>query len=145
MPPASVWTFFYGSFIHLDVLKKVGVVPKEVEVATLDGFDIRIRPLANLVPSNEHRVYGVVATTTHAELSRLYDYATNTLGGTYLPQAVLTGIGGGKCLPALCYIAGDLAEGPAAAEYVDLIIEAAKSHGFPGWYVDRLKRFRPKS
>ena len=143
MPPSSVWTFFYGSFINLDVLKKVDVVPGAVEVATLDGFDICIRPLANLVPSDEHRVYGIVATTTHGELARLYDYVGNTLGGTYLPQAVLTGVGDCKCLPALCYIAPDLAEGPAAAKYVDLIVGAAKSYGFPRWYVDRIERFRP--
>lgn len=142
MPPTSVWTFFYGSFMSLDVLKKADVVPGAVQVATLDGFDIRIRPLANLVPSEEQRVYGIVATTTHAELARLYDYASNTLGGTYLPQAVLTGVGGGTWLPALCYIAPDLADGPGAASYVDLIVGAAKDHGFPRWYVERLERFR---
>jgi hypothetical protein len=72
----------------------------------------------------------------------LYDYASNTLGGAYFPQAVLTGVQDGKCLPALCFIAPDLAAGPAAAGYVDLIVQAAERHGFPRCYIDRLQRFR---
>jgi hypothetical protein len=42
----KVWTFFYGSYINLDVLKEVDLVPDQYEVATLSGFDIRIQPLA---------------------------------------------------------------------------------------------------
>ena len=111
MTEAMVWTFFYGSFMNLDVLKKLSIVPDEFEVATLSGFDIFIRPLANLAPSPNHCVYGVAATTTHAELARLYDYASDTLGGTYLPQAVLVQMRNGKWLPAMCYRLAELIEG----------------------------------
>ena len=72
MPQTSVWTFFYGSFIDLDVLKRAGVVPERFEVARLGGFDVEIKPLANLVRSEQHCVYGIVAATTHQELRRLY-------------------------------------------------------------------------
>src|SRR5262245_49544599 len=44
MPEPTVWTFFYGSFMNLDVLKQGGFVPERYEVARLSGFDIRIRP-----------------------------------------------------------------------------------------------------
>ena len=64
MTTAPVWVFFYGSFINLDVLAKVDYVPERSEVARLDGYDIRIRPLANLVPSERDRVYGIVAPAT---------------------------------------------------------------------------------
>jgi hypothetical protein len=142
MPDVKVWVFFYGSFINLDVLRQQGLVPERHEVARLPGFDIRIRPLANLIRSEEHCVYGIVATATHAELRRLYDYAREGLGGTYLPESVLVQTLDGKWLPALCYIAPEMELGPAAADYIDRIVGPARQHGFPGWYVARLEGFR---
>ncbi len=69
-----VWVFFYGSNINLDVLKAAGLVPGEWEVARAPGFDIRIAPPANLVRSDQHTVWGINATATHAERSvrRIY-------------------------------------------------------------------------
>ena len=138
MVATEVWTFFYGSFINLDVLKQVELVPKQVEVARLNGFDIVIRPLANLVRSNEHCVYGIVATATHAELARLYDYARDGLGGVYLPEAVVVELQDGTQRAALCYIAPDMDPQPPEGDYVERIVSAARGHGFPSWYVERL-------
>lgn len=67
-----VWVYFYGSNIDLNVLKKVGFEPDEIHVAKLNGFDIQIRPLANLVRSESHCTYGILVTGTHEELERLY-------------------------------------------------------------------------
>ena len=139
MPQTSVWTFFYGSFIDLDVLKRAGVVPKRFEVAKLGGFDVEIKPLANLVRSERHCVYGIVAATTHQELRRLYSQGWVS---SYLPEAVLVETLDGKWRAALCYVAPELAAEPAAEEYVEHIVRAARKHGFPDWYVDRLESFR---
>jgi hypothetical protein len=57
----KVWTFFYGSYINLAVLREVSYVPQQMEVAYLSGFDIRIRPRANLIRSERSLVYGVLA------------------------------------------------------------------------------------
>jgi len=46
--------------------------PKHGEVARLSGFDIRIQPRANLVRSDQHSVYGTLATGTHIALDRLH-------------------------------------------------------------------------
>ena len=119
MATPAVWTFFYGSYMNFDVLKEVDLVPERFEVCRLDGFDIRIRPLANLVRSDRHCVYGIVATATHAELERLYAHAHDVLGGTYLPEAVLVETDEGALRPALCYIAPSMEDRPAAADYVD--------------------------
>ena len=81
MSDPKVVTFFYGSYINPAVLREVDLVPDRIEVARLPGFDIEIRPLANLVPSDQHTVYGILATTTHAELERLYAHAREKLGG----------------------------------------------------------------
>ncbi len=108
MDSPTIVTFFYGSYINLDVLREVDLVPERVEVARLPGFDLLIRPLANLVPSDEHTVYGILATATHAELDRLYEHAQHVLGGSYLPRAVLAHTLSGQFEPALCYIAPSL-------------------------------------
>jgi cation transport regulator ChaC len=137
-----IWVFFYGSYMNLEVLKEVELIPGQIEVARLSGFDIAIRPLANLVRSDQHSVYGILATATHAELARLYAHAHDVLGGTYLPEAVLTQTRAGAWQPALCYIAPAMAPAPAANDYVDRIVEPAREHGFPDWYVARLNGFR---
>src|SRR5262249_12536842 len=86
---ARIWTFFYGSYMNQDVLREVDLVPERFEVARLAGFDIRIEPRANLVPSDRATVYGVLAEAAHAELERLYTHARTVLGETYHPHPVL--------------------------------------------------------
>ena len=83
MPEPVVWVFFYGSYINMDVLREAQYSPARYEVARLAGFDICIRPRANLVRSTQHCVYGILATGTHAELSRLYAHAKDVLGETF--------------------------------------------------------------
>jgi len=143
MAQATVWTFFYGSNINLDILKKVDYVPDEIHVVRLHGFDIEIRPLANLMRSDRHCVYGILATGTHDELARLYGrYVHDELGATYLPEAVLCEKLNGALVPALCYIAPRTEPAPATDEYLDRIVEPARQFGFPQWYLDRLESFR---
>ena len=120
----KVWTFFYGSYMNFNVLKEVDIVPEEFEVAKLNGFDIRIQPLANLVPSNQHCVYRIMATVTHEELERLYVHAQDVLGGTYFPEAVLVETMVGKWIPALCYIAPSMEPKPPDDEYIDRMLGA---------------------
>ena len=89
MAEPKVWVFFYGSYMNLDVLREVDLVPERWEVGRLGGFDIRIRPRANLIRSDRDSVYGIAATATHPELARLYAHARDVLGEVYLPEAVL--------------------------------------------------------
>jgi hypothetical protein len=118
-------------------------VPREVHVARLHGFDIEIRPLANLVRSDRHCVYGILATGTHDDLARLYGrYVRDELGATYLPAAVLCEKLDGALVPALCYIAPATEPAPATDEYLARIIEPARRFGFPEWYMERLEAFR---
>lgn len=139
----TVWTFFYGSYINLDVLAEVDYVPDRYEVARLPGFDIVIGPLANLVRSDSDTVFGILATCTHADLERLYAHASEVLGGAYLPEAIVAYDLHGAMRPALCYISPKLPPAPASNEYVDRIVKPARELGFPDWYVARLESFRP--
>lgn len=139
-----MWTFFYGSYMNFSVLEEVNLIPDQWEVARLNGFDIRIQPRANLVRSDQQCVYGILATTTHQELSRLYAHARDVLGETYLPEAVLVETLDGQWKPALCYIAPSMEPQPVAHDYLDRILGPAKEFGFPGWYLARLESFRPQ-
>lgn len=143
MSATKVWTFFYGSYMNFEVLKEVDLLPDQWEVAKLNGFDIHIRPRANLVRSSQHCVYGIIATATHEELRRLYAHAQEVLGELYLPEAVLVETLQGRWQPALCYICPAMQPQPAADDYLDRIIKPARAFGFPQWYIDRLEQFRP--
>jgi hypothetical protein len=137
----KVWVFFYGSYMNFDVLREVDLVPAEWAVARLDGFDIRIEPRANLVRSNQHRVFGIVATATHAELSRLYAHAQNLLGELYLPEAVLVQTVAGEWRPVLCYICPAMVPRPPDIAYVERVLKPARQFSFPPWYLARLESF----
>ncbi|MDX1402579.1 MAG: gamma-glutamylcyclotransferase family protein [Kiloniellales bacterium] len=143
MPGRSVWTFYYGSNINLEILKRFDYLPEKVEVAKLHGFDITISPLANLVPSDEHLVYGILATGTHDDLERLYGtYVKGELGATYLPEAVLCETLDGRWIPALCYIAPQMPGAQATDDYIDRIVNPGREYGFPDWYIRKLESFR---
>jgi hypothetical protein len=138
----KVIVFFYGSYMNRAVLQGVGLVPDQMEVVRLPGFDIQIRPLANLVRSEQNTVYGVMASFTHAELDRLYSHARDVLGAVYVPEAVVTHDRANRLTPALCYIASVMEARPARGDYVDRITGPAREYGFPDWYVQRLESFR---
>lgn len=114
-----------------------GLEPERFEVARLARFDITIRPLANLVGSETGSVYGVLATTTHAELERLYRHARDELGGVYLPYPVVVQPVAGVAEPALCYIA----PAPPDPDYVRRIVAPARELAFPAWYLERVESF----
>jgi hypothetical protein len=144
MSEPAVWTFFYGSYMNLDVLREVQLAPAHKEVARLDGFDIVIAPRANLVRSELHCVWGLLATATHRELARLYTHAESVLGELYLPEAVLARTRAGDYRPALCYISPNMAPRPAEADYVARIVSPARQLGFPAPYVERLLSYAPQ-
>src|SRR5262245_44175197 len=142
MSEPKVRVFFYGSYMNAAVLRETEIAPEHFEVARLDGYDIRIAPRANLVPSEQQCVYGLLAEATHAELHRLYAHARDVLGETYLPHPVLPQTRTGAWLPALCYIASSMVPRPPDPAYVDRIVKPAREFRFPEWYIRRLESER---
>jgi len=143
MDEPRIDTFFYGSYINQSVLRGLGLEPADIEVARLDGYDIRIEPLANLVPAEGASVWGIVTALTPRELVTLYAHARDVLGGTYSPVAVVVETTGGEKKAARCYIAPVEAARPANNDYVDRIVGPAREYGFPADYIARLESFRP--
>ncbi|HWL88913.1 MAG TPA: gamma-glutamylcyclotransferase family protein [Polyangiaceae bacterium] len=144
MTEPKIWVYFYGSYINFDVLREVDLVVDEWEVAKLAGFDIRIAPRANLVRSDQHCVYGILAKATHRELERLYiEHSKGILGETYLPEAVLVETSSGTWRAAICYICPEMVARTPAPDYVQRIIGPARRFDFPEWYIARLESFMP--
>ena len=87
----------------------------------------------NLVRSDQHCVYGIVATATHAELARLYAHARDVLGEVYLPEAVLVQTLAGLWRPALCYICPEMnpprPTTPTSSESPGPLVSSASPHG----------------
>ncbi len=77
------------------------------------------------------------------ELTRLYEHASQVLGGVYLPEAVLVVPDSGPPTVALCYISQTLKPAPASNEYIDRIVTPAQWYGFPAGYIEHLESFRP--
>ena len=111
-------------------------------MARLDGFDIRIEPLATLVRKESSCVYGIVCKITHGELECLYNL---DWVGRYDPEAVVVEVDEGRQVPALTYISDPLQKSLPARDYVQRIIEPARQWGFPDWYIQRLLQFMPSS
>ena len=117
-----------------------GLQPERVDVVRLSGFDIQISPHACITRSSEHSIYGILVSATHAQLQRLY--AKDGVG-VFLPEAVIVENERGGLQPAMCYIPPAADDKPADLDYLDQLLAAARGHGFPAWYVERLERFRP--
>jgi len=132
--------FFYGSFMRRDVMSRSGFQPGRIDVARLNGFDIHISPHACITRSDRHSIYGILVEATHEELHRMY---SRDGVGVFLPEAVVVETRAGGLQPAMCYIPPTLDDKPADVDYLDRLLAAAREHGFPAWYLERLESFRP--
>jgi uncharacterized protein YbjT (DUF2867 family) len=132
---ARVDVFFYGSFINPAVLRRNGFAAERLERGLVPGFEIAFRPTATLDRAPGGVVYGVLCSATHDELHALY--AQDWLAA-YRAEAVLVHLFDGRTAPALCWIAAGPSGAPPAADYRASIAEAARAHGFPSWYVERV-------
>lgn len=137
----KIFTFFYGSYINQSVLKEVNIFPEKIETAVLYGYDIVIKPYANLIKSAERSVYGILTQLTQEELKKLYSHAEDVFHELYEPEAVLVQTLDDKWIPALCYICHNMEERPAVKDYIKRITEPAKEFGFPQWYIEKLESF----
>src|SRR6266540_5096085 len=105
MKDRAIRVFFYGSYMNPAVLAEAGWGARRFDVCNREGFDIHIGPLANLIRSPGHGIYGLLTQATHAELHCLYRHAADVLGAVYSPEAILVTGTDGICAAALCYIA----------------------------------------
>ena len=140
-----IWTFFYGSWIDLNILREKGLYPEQFEVAKLMGFDIYIEPIANIFPKEGGIVYGILLGTTREKHQKILTaLIQGTMGPQYLPEAVIVETLDSKLKPALCYRAPIDERKPSQPEYIDPFVHSAKQWKFPLWYVEHLEKFLNK-
>ncbi len=129
MPSRSVDVFFYGLFMGEELVRGKGLTPQRPELASVDGFTLRIGQRAALVPKPGGQVHGVLVSLTLAELDRLYAEPSVQ---QYEPQAVLVNLATGDLVAALCY---NLVEPPSPAErnpeYASRLRAIARKVGLP--------------
>ena len=116
-----------------DLLRTKGVKPINFRQASIPGFELRIGNRATLVPAQSSRVFGLIASLTHADLDLLYSDPSLQ---AYRPEAVLAHLANGETMPALCF---NLVEPPSTAErnpeYASKLRALAERLGFPTEYL----------
>jgi hypothetical protein len=134
-----VWGFFYGGLINPEVMQQVGMTPKRQARATLAGYDIRIEPWVNLVPSQDDVAYGLLMQLTHRELAHAY----GQLKVPYYPFPVIAQELDGRFVPALCYLSPGMEPGQAERSHVENLLKPATELDFPQRYLAKIRRFLP--
>jgi hypothetical protein len=140
----KVDVFFYGTFMNPTVLADLGVMVDKMEPAKVEGFELYIRPRANLTRAEQSSAYGGLAATTHEDLDRLYNSLRKSYGVNYLPEPVLVETLDGQQRPALCYIAPEMRESQAPRELIDRLASCVRGLGLPEWYARHVESFAPK-
>ncbi len=133
----SVKIFFYGSFMDLEVLRTLGVVPKRFETAELKNWGITFSPMATLVRSEGDSVYGTIAELSRDEVRMLYSKGDLK---RYYPVDITVSTKGNELVPVVCYLSKSGTGQTPSVEYLQRVIRAAKNLGFPPDYLARLER-----
>ena len=129
--------FFYGLFMDEGLLQSKGVTPANLRPASVAGFQLRIGDRATLIPAHPGRVYGLVASLSHADLERLY---AEPGVSAYRPEAVLVDLPNGDVVAALCF---NLPVPPSDRErnvdYASKLRSLAERLNFPADYVASIR------
>ena len=133
----SLKIFFYGSFMDLEILRTLGVVPKTFETAELQNWSITFSPMATLARSEGNSVYGTIAELSRDEVRTLY---TRDDLKHYNPVDITVATKRNKRVPAQCYISKPSEGQKPSVEYLRRVIQAAEKLGFPPAYLAKLRR-----
>ena len=139
----DIAVFFYGTFMHPEVLAAQQVRARAVTPASVAGFRLTIGPRVNLARVSSGIVYGSIAEVEHPDLARLYAGLQADYGLTYLPEAVLATMRDGISRPALCYIARAMSPKPPDPDYVRELAACVRRLGHPESYAQHVESFLP--
>lgn len=137
----KVWVFFYGTFMDPAELKRKGIECGEAIFARLDGYDLEIRPRANIKKRPGGATYGRLVLLSHEEIGRLYDELKSKFGMTYRPFPVTVKLNDDSGASTLCYISVSHQEKAADKCYVEELAECAKRAGAPSQYIAHIRSF----
>ena len=129
--------FFYGLFMDADLLAKMGLKPKNVEVAHVDGFRLRIGERATLLRAKDAKAYGVVMEITSDEVDDLY---AESSVADYVAETVTTELVDGRKVEASCYILPEDKVTGTNKEYAEALSRVAARLGLPEKYIAEIRQ-----
>lgn len=135
--------FAYGSNMSRTIMRRHAPDARPAGVAELAGyrFVITADGYASVKPAPGHVVHGVLWRLSPRDRISL-DAWESTASGLY-HSVILPVRGGGRCMPALVYIARPSGEGKPQPGYMKLVIAAAREWGLPPDYIRSLQRWLP--
>lgn len=142
------WYFAYGSNMSaVQMRSRTGSVLAGLK-AQLQGYRVEFNKRgrdgtgkANIVPDEASTVWGVVYDCGPNELEKL-DRHEGVDSGNYVRKAVVVHLENGEQVAAITYVAGERFIGDSlrpSAEYLQTILDGAREHALPAWYIERLQ------
>ena len=137
--------FAYGS--NLDIGQMAGRCPDSVLESTAKvlgwKFMINSRGVATIVADSSSIVHGLVWSISETDEDRL-DVCEGVVDDLYSKSIISVQHRDTTQVEALVYLAADTATGSPKHGYVEQILAAARSHGFPVEYLDELNSWSQK-
>lgn len=132
--------FAYGMNMDLDAVRRRCSTPEMLGIARLDGFRfvINSRGVATVARDQAGCVHGVLWELCDDDLAALDEFE-GVAAGHYRREAadVLRPTGEGEW--SIIYVASDAVPGPPRPGYLEAVIAAATTHGFPSGYLAELR------
>lgn len=143
------WYFAYGSNMSTAQMKRRTGSGSRGLRARLQGYRVEFNKRgrdgtgkANVVSDEASVVWGVVYECSPTELDMLDRYE-GVDSGNYVRKAVVVHLENGEQMDAITCVAGErfIADSlRPSAEYLQIILDGAREHGLPGWYIQDLQR-----
>lgn len=129
--------FFYGLFMNESILASKGVYPAESTIAYVDGFSLRIGERATLLPVAKGRAYGVLMKITAKDAAKLYSEPSVA---DYVAEPVTVTLPGDIRRSAVCYNLPATRITGTNREYAAALLALAAELGFPGSYLEHIRK-----
>jgi hypothetical protein len=124
--------FFYGLFMDGDVLRQMGLNPKDFKLACVEGYGLRIGERATLEISETEQVFGSIMNLRAEELKLLYGEESVA---DYVPVRLTATDMEGNRIKSISYILPmDLLSG-RNPDYARVLLLAADKIGLPNTYL----------
>jgi len=137
--------FAYGSNMSRGPMRRRCPTAREAGIGVLRGhrFLIMANGYASVAPAPGCDVYGLLWRIGPPDLAALDDYE-DVAGGLYV-RNTLPVLQDGQTIQALVYLGCERREGRPRADYMALVVNAARECGLPEDYVAKLERLAPQA
>jgi AIG2-like family len=136
--------FAYGANMHRDIMRRHAAAAQPLGVAALADhrFIVTADGYGSVEPALAHTVHGVLWRITPRDRVTL-DAWENVAGGLYRAE-ILPVRHAGQVRPALVYAARPGRMGRPKADYMELVVAAARAWRLPDDYISSLRHWLPR-